>query len=184
MRITFFDVLFLLVMIGGGALGFYRGLFRSAIGTVILYVSTVVSTVGYRSLSRMLSGITGETGPSADVMSFILLMAIMNILLHLMTKELGDSFDIGRMGIWVNLTGIIFGFINLSVWCAVVLMIIRSATGGPEWFGYQGVQRFFRNQTYNSWMAFVFRPFIRFLLALIHPWLFGHDLPPLLMDAF
>jgi len=183
MRITFFDVLFLLAMIGGAALGFYRGLLRSAVATVIIYVSTVVSTIMYRSLSRLLSNVTGGINPATDILAFIMLLAILNILLRLMIKELIEMWDTDRRPIWSNLTGMVFGFVNLAIVCAVLLLIIRSATGRAEWFGYQGVQRFFRSQTHNSWMAYVFRPFMRFLLAIIKPWLFGHDLPPLLVNA-
>jgi hypothetical protein len=32
-------------------------------------------------------------------------------------------------------------------------------------------------------MAYAFRPFMHFLLAIIRPWLFGHDLPPLLLNS-
>jgi uncharacterized membrane protein required for colicin V production len=183
MRITFFDVLFLLGMIGGAAMGFYRGLFRSAIGTIVIYVSTVVSTIGYRSLGRLFSGATGQGASASDVLAFVILMAVLNILLRLMTKELTAGIDHERMGIWVNLSGMVFGFVNAAVWCAVLLMIMRSATGGDPWLGYQGVQKFFQEQTHNSWMAYVFRPFMRFLLAIIKPWLFGHELPPLLVNA-
>lgn len=183
MRITFFDVLFLLAMIGGGALGWYRGVFRSLAGTLIIYISTVISTVGYRSISRIVSGGTGTYGPSSDVLAFIVLMGVFNVLLRLMSKEWLDTFDEKRLGIWVNITGMVFGFINLAIVCAVMLIILRSATGGAPWFGYQGLQQFFKNQTYNSWMAYVFSPFMRFLLAIIRPWLFGHSLPPLLVNA-
>lgn len=183
MNVTFFDVLFLLGMIGGAALGFYRGLFRSAVGTLVIYASTVVSTVSYRGLSRMITGATGQASAAADVAAFIGLLGILVILFTLIGRDLIASIDSERMGIWVNIGGMLFGFVNAAVVCAVVLIVIRSAVGGPEWFGYKGVQSFFRSQTYDSWMAFVFRPFMRFLLAIIRPWLFGHDLPPLLVNA-
>ena len=182
--ITFFDVLFLLGMVGGAAWGFYRGIVRSALGTLVLYVSTVISTIGYRSLSRMLTGATGQGAHAADALAFVVLAVVLTILLTLIGRDLTAHIDTDRMGVWSNIGGMFFGFINAAVWCAVLLIIIRSATGGEEWFGYQAIQRFFVSQTQNSWMAFVFRPFMRFLLAIIKPWLFGHDLPPLLVNAF
>jgi len=181
--IKFFDILFLLGMIGGAAWGFYRGILRSALGTLVIYISTVISTIGYRSLSRMLAGATGQSGAAADALSFIVLAVVLSILLTLIGRDLTAHIDTNRMGVWSNIGGMIFGFVNAAVWCAIVLIIIRSATGGAEWFGYQGVQAFFRDQTHNSWMAYVFRPFMRFLLAIIKPWLFGHGLPPLLENA-
>jgi fatty acid desaturase len=65
----------------------------------------------------------------------------------------------------------------------VLLMIIRAATKGGPWVGYEGVRLFLRRQTYGSWMAYAFRPFIQLLLATIRPWMFGYGLPPLLMNA-
>lgn len=183
--ITFFDVLFLLGMVGGAALGFYRGIVRSALGTLVIYIATVISTIGYRSLSRMLVGATGQGGQAADALAFIVLAVVLTILFTLIGRDLIAHIDTNRMGVWSNIGGMFFGFINAAVWCAVLLIIIRSATGGAEWIGYYGgIQRFFVSQTQNSWMAYVFRPFMRFLLAIIKPWLFGHDLPPLLVNAF
>ena len=183
MRVTFFDILFLLAMIGGAAWGFYRGLFRAAMSTVVLYISTVVAVVGYRSMSRMIQRFTGQSVGAADVLAFLILLAILYLLLSLVGRDLIGHIDINRMGVWVNLGGMVFGFVNAAILCAIVLMIIRGATGGEKWIGYHGVQTFFRAQTHNSWMAFIFSPFMRFLLAIIQPWLFGHALPPLLVDA-
>jgi uncharacterized membrane protein required for colicin V production len=183
MRVTFFDVLFLLGMVGGAAWGFYRGLFRSALGTVVIYISMVVSSLGYRSLSRMLSRATEQPAAATDVLAFAILMVVLVILLLLMGRDLMESIDSERMGVWLNITGMVFGFVNAAIICGIVLIVIRYATNGDEWIGYQGVQTFFQNQTRNSWLAFVFRPFLRFLIGVIRPWLFGHDLPPLLVNA-
>jgi uncharacterized membrane protein required for colicin V production len=182
MRITFFDILFLIGLLGGATWGFYRGLVRQAASTLVIYVSTVVSTVGYRGLSRLLSA-TGQGASATDMLAFIILMAVMNLLFTLLINDLLKSFDTERMPIWMNFGGMLFGFLNAAIWCAVILMILRSATGGNEWLGYEGVRLFIQGQTRGSWMAYIFRPFMRFLLAIIRPWLFGHDLPPLLLNA-
>jgi len=182
MRLTFFDVLFFLLLIGGAAFGFYRGVFRQASATLVLYLSTVVSALAYRSLSRMLVGL-GESSAATDVLSFIVLMGIMNLMFMLMVNDLIGHIDIQRMKIWVNFGGMLFGCVNTAVWCAVILMIIRSSTAGEEWIGYEAMRQFLQGQTRGSWMAYVFRPFMRFLLTIIRPALFGHDLPPLLVNA-
>jgi uncharacterized membrane protein required for colicin V production len=183
MRVTFFDVLFMLGLVGGAAWGFYRGTFRQAATTVVIYVSTIVSTVSYRGLSRMLGSSTEQSATATDMLSFIILMVVTNVLLALITNDLLSHIEIDRMRIWVNFGGMIFGFINAAIWCSMILMILRSATSGEEWFGYEGVQQFFINQTRGSWMAFIFRPFMRFLLTIIRPFMFGRDLPPLLLYA-
>jgi len=180
MRITFFDILILLAMFGGALWGFYRGLFRQARSTLVIYVAIVLSTLGYRSVSRMISS---QPNSGTDLLSFVILMVVASSLLLLMTRDLVGDIDIDRMKVWVNVGGMIFGFINTAIWCAVLLIIIRSGTSGEPWIGYQGLQQFFQNQTTNSWMARAFGPFMRLLVTIIRPWLFGHDLPPLLLGA-
>ena len=182
MRVTFFDGLFLIMLLLGAAWGWYRGLIRQAASTLVIYISTVISTLSYRGLSRMLGG-TGQSATATDMLAFIILMVVMNLLFMLIFNDLLGHLDSERMGIWVNIGGMIFGFLNMAIWCAVLLIVIRSSTGGDRWLGYEGVQAFFQQQTRGSWMAFVFRPFMRFLLVLIQPWLFGRSLPPLFVNA-
>lgn len=182
MRVTFFDFLFMLALVGGAAWGFYRGFFRQAASTIVIYIATIVSTISYRGFSRML-GSTGQSASATDVLAFIILMAVTNVLLALIANDLIAHIEIDRMRIWVNFGGMIFGFLNTAIWCAVILMILRSATGGEKWFGYEGVQEFFVRQTRGSWMAFVFRPLMQVLLALIQPFMFGRGLPPLFVNA-
>ena len=79
MRVTFFDILFMLSLVGGAAWGFYRGMFRQAATTVVIYVSTIVSTVSYRGLSRMLGSSTGQSATATDMLSFIILMVVTNV---------------------------------------------------------------------------------------------------------
>jgi uncharacterized membrane protein required for colicin V production len=183
MTVTFFDILILIVVVGGAAWGFYRGVFRQAIGTLAIYISTVVSTVGYRGLSNLISGANKPATPATDTLAFIIMMAVTNLLLALMGNDLVKDIDIRRMGIWVQIGGMAFGFINTAIWCAVLLIILRSATSGEPWIAYQSIQTFFLEQTQNSWMAYVFRPFMRLIAAIVRPWLFGRSLPPLLMSA-
>lgn len=182
MRVTFFDGIFLIMLLLGAAWGWYRGLIRQAASTLVIYISTVISTLSYRGLSRMLGG-TGQSASATDMLAFVILMLVMNLLFMLIFNDLLGHLDSESMGIWVNIGGMIFGFLNMAIWCAVLLIVIRSSTGGDRWLGYEGVQAFFQSQTRGSWMAYVFRPFMRFLLILIQPWLFGRSLPPLFVNA-
>ena len=118
MAFTLFDFIFIMALVGGAAWGFYRGLFRQAASTVIIYVSTIVSTLSYRSVSRML-GSTGQSASATDLLSFIILMVVMNVLLALVVNDMLAHIEIDRMRIWVNFGGMIFGFLNAAIWCAI-----------------------------------------------------------------
>ena len=180
---TLFDILILLALFAGATWGFYRGVFRQAFGTLFIYIAIIISTLGYRSLSKLLSGAGTPTSAGTDMLAFVIWMGVLTLIFSLITNDITKNIDTSRMGMWPQLGGMVFGFINAAIWCAVLLIIIRSATGGERWVGYQGVQTFFQNQVQNSWMAYIMSPFMRFLLILIRPWLFGRDLPRLLQYA-
>ena len=179
MRVTLFDVLILLAVFGGGFYGFSRGFFSQAVGTISIYISTVISTLSYRGLSRLLSGSTGQPSLSTDMLAFILLMVVIYTMFVLLGRELTMEIDIETMGIWVNLGGMIFGLINTVLLCALLLIIIRSGTA-DKWYGYDNFRLFLYRQTYGSWMAFTFQPAMRLLLITVKPWMFGGELPRLL----
>ena len=182
MRLTLFDVLFLLALVGGAAWGFYRGVLRQSVNTVSIYISVVAATVGYRGLSRLLRG-TGQPAPTIDVLAFLILLGVLNLLLFLMARELIGEFNAERMHIASNVFGMVFGFLNAAIYCAVLLVILRSSTAGDPWIGYENIRLFIRDQTTRSWMALIFRPFTYVVLVTVKPWMFGYDLPPLLLNA-
>ncbi|MBN1935156.1 MAG: CvpA family protein [Anaerolineae bacterium] len=184
MGITLLDVLILLALVGGAAWGFYRGLFRQAATTLVIYISTVVSTLTYRGLSKLISGAAKPASATTDMLSFIIVMAVFNIALAIMVNDLLKDFEPKKLGMWVNLGGIVFGILNAVIWSAVLLIIVRYAVGGGQWIGYEGVQQALRRQLSTSVMATIFRPLMQVIIAAIRPWLFGRSLPPLLMTAF
>jgi uncharacterized membrane protein required for colicin V production len=181
--ITLLDILILLALFGGAALGFFRGLFRQAATTLALYISLVMATLAYRGLSRLLMDLTRQSSQATDVLAFFLVMVLVLILLLLIAQDLLSNLDIDRMSIWVNIGGMAFGVLNAAIVCAVVLIVLRSVAGGPDWPGYATIQAFLWRQVTRSWMAYVLRPFMRLLLNIVEPWLFGHGLPPLLLNA-
>jgi membrane protein required for colicin V production len=181
--ITFFDILILFALLGGALVGFYRGFLRQATSTLLLYISIVISTIFYRSVSRTLVRLTGQLPHTTDVLGFFLVMAVVLVVLFLVRRELMSNVDADRRPIWHNIVGMVFGFLNAAIICAITIIVLRSIANGASWPAYQGFQNFLRKQTATSWMVYVFTPFTRLLLTLIEPWLFGNRLPPLLRNA-
>ncbi len=181
MSVTLFDILMMGGLVAGAAWGFGRGLFRQAAGVLVIYLATIISTLAYRGLGNLIG--RGNPSPPIYLLAFLILMVVMNLLLSLIFNDLLKTLDERRFGTWANIGGMIFGFINAGIWCTVLMIITRAACGGDPWVGYQGFQQFLQRQTYGSVMSFVLSPFMRLLLLLVQPWLFGHSLPPLLLYA-
>jgi uncharacterized membrane protein required for colicin V production len=183
MSFTIFDFLILLALLVGAAIGFFRGLLRQASLTAMLYVSIVVAAFFYRGVSRFLIRVTGQAGQAADVLGFFVLMGLVLAGLFVLVYELRRNVDMDRFSVWHNIVGMVFGFINATIVCSIVLIVLRSAAGGASWYAYGGVQRFLQQQLARSWMVYVFRPLNQLLLALIEPIFVRRPLPPLLRNA-
>jgi uncharacterized membrane protein required for colicin V production len=181
--ITFFDILVLFALLGGAVLGFFRGFFRQAAATLVLYIAIVMASLAYPYLSRVLSQLTGQLSHATDVLAFFVIMALVMILLFLGRNDLMSNTNTDRMGIWHNLSGMVFGFLNAAIICAVVVIVLRSVTAGDSWPAYGAIQTFFRRQLARSFMVYVFGPFTRLIISLVELWLFGGRLPPLLRNA-
>ena len=164
-------------------MGFYRGLLRQAAATLILYISLVVASLFYVDLSRVLARWTGQPHQATDLLSFFLFLIVIMVVLFIGRRDLIRNVNLDRTRIWQNILGMVFGVLNASIVCAVVLIVLRSTTGGEEWYAYQAVQQGLRRMLSRSFMAYIFRPFTYLILNLIQPWLFGGQLPPLLRNA-
>jgi len=181
--ITFFDVLVLFGLFGGAAMGFYRGVVRQALATLILYIAIVVASLFYVDLSRILSRWTGQPSQATDLLAFFIFLVVIMVVLFIGRRDLMRNIKTDRVPIWQNISGMVVGVLNAAIISAVVMIVLRSTTLGEEWPAYQGIQGLLRRMITRSFMAYVFRPFTQLILALIQPWLFGGQLPPLLRNA-
>ena len=182
MSITVFDILILALLLAGALWGFYRGLFYQMAALLVIYISLVVATLSYRGLSRTLVTLTRQPARATDVLAFAIILAILGLPMRLMVRDTLRPLNIDRMGMWYHITGMAFGMLNAAIGCAILVFIMRWIVSA-EWPGYPGVQAFLNYHISRSWMVYVFRPFIQLLLNVVEPWLFGHSLPPLLLNA-
>jgi len=181
--ITFFDILVLFGLFGGAAMGFYRGVVRQALATLIIYIAIVVASLFYVDLSRILARWTGQPSQTTDLLAFFMFIVVMMVVLFIARRDLLRNVKMDRVRIWQNIAGMAVGVLNAAIISAVVLIVLRSTVLGGQWLAYEGVQGLLRRMITRSFMAYVFRPFTQLILALIQPWLFGGQLPPLLRNA-
>lgn len=177
------DFLLFLGFAGGIALGFYRGLIKQLLGLLALYVSLVASTLTYPYLSPIISRSTQTAPLIADLVAFLFLLAVFDIIANLMLNTLIEEPRAKRFGTLDLTGGMLIGLLNACIWGAVIVAIVRSATATGNWLSYEGLRTFLHDQTTHSLLANIFRTVFRIVMATIKPWLFGGDLPILLRNA-
>jgi hypothetical protein len=117
------DILFLLGVLGGLALGFFQGIIRLAIAIISFYLSIILASLYFQSLGRFFRERFGTTFDIAQMVAFgtILLTAF-----FLITIAGLYTFRYAKMPASLDFVDKIVGYIAWSgAWCA----LFRNAGG-------------------------------------------------------
>jgi uncharacterized membrane protein required for colicin V production len=179
------DLIMLLALIIGVAIGFVRGLLQQALGLLSLYVSLVVGVWAYRIFGNGFKSLFPNlTRASADILGFVTVLIIMLNVLGFVTRDiLKNTRWEEKVPALLNQTGgLSLGFITTSFWLGLagIAMIIISRA---PWLGAEGTQQTFKALVDNSVMIFVFRYAFRFALYSVYPWIPG-ELPSIFTTPF
>jgi uncharacterized membrane protein required for colicin V production len=125
-----FDVLILLGLTGSAAWGFMKGVIHQAIGLALFYISIVLATIFYLTVTPWMSRIVRMEWQAAAAVSFLLLaVIILNVLAISLRNVRAHEFKTLRL---VNqLGGMTFGFIIAGIWIALLIALFYFAVSTP-----------------------------------------------------
>jgi uncharacterized membrane protein required for colicin V production len=165
-----FDFLILLVLLGGAALGFLRGLVRMALSLLVLYVAAVVATIGYVTAGTWISYITTLPTTISEGLGFLLLLAVTAIVLNFVLRRTYRDTELPGIRQIDQLGGMIIGFFLATLWIGFSILVIAFILGAP---GNEGsalrlnLIGFFQ----SSNLIPVFYQFLPIALATLKPWM-------------
>jgi uncharacterized membrane protein required for colicin V production len=179
------DLIMLLGLILGVAIGFVRGLLQQAMGLLSLYISLIVGVWAHRIFGNGFKALFPNlTRPSADILGFMTVLIIMLNVLGFVTRDiLKNTRWEEKVPALLNQTGgLALGFITTSFWLGLagIAMIIISRA---PWIGAEGAHLNFKTMVDNSIMINVFRYAFRLALYTVYPWIPG-ELPTIFTMPF
>jgi uncharacterized membrane protein required for colicin V production len=169
---NFLDVLLIVALLAGGALGLFQGLIKQAIGLGSLYFALVLSTITYRVSGGWLSSVFGYDRASAETLSFMVILAVLYIGLALAILDLTKNVKRSPPGTIDRLGGMVLGFLSVSIWVAIALSLLNSVVSVP-WYGYDSFRQAIRGQIQTSALRPVFSYLLPNLLITVRPFLPG-----------
>jgi uncharacterized membrane protein required for colicin V production len=169
------DLIMLLVLAAGAAIGFVRGLVQQAMGLLAIYISMVVGVWAHRLFGAGFKALfPALSRPAADVLGLTTALIIILNALGFVTRDIEKNAGwVKKIPPLVNQTGgLALGFATSAFWLGVVGTAMVVITQAP-WPGAQEAHQALATLVNNSVMVYVFRYAFQLGLYTIYPWLPG-----------
>jgi len=179
------DVIMLLGLVAGVAIGFVRGLVQQAMGLLSIYVSVVVGVWAHNLFGNAFKSVIPSLSlPAAKFLGFLTALIIMLNALALIARDIEKNAEwMEKIPPMLNqVGGLVLGFATATFWLGL-LGVALSVIGNAPWVGAEEAGRTLVTLVDQSILAYVFRYTFRLGLYTISPWIPG-GLPEILTSPF
>lgn len=179
------DVIMLLGLIVGVAIGFVRGLIQQALGLLSIYISVIAGIWAHRLFGNGFKALFPSLSrPAANLLGFMTALIILLNALGFVAR------DIEKNASWIEkippllnqIGGLMLGFITTAFWLGLGGTAL-SVIGNAPWVGAEEAGRTLAALVDDSIMAHVFCYALRLGLYTVSPWIPG-GLPDILTSPF
>ena len=165
-----FDFLIVLVLLGGAALGFIRGLVRMALSLLVLYIAAVVGMPAHVWLGRWVGYITSLPKTVSQGIAFLLLLAVTTITLNFILRRTYRDTELPGIRQIDQLGGMIIGFFLATLWIGFSILAIAFILGAPVDEA-SSLRLNLINYFQSSNLIPIFYAFLPIALATLRPWM-------------
>ena len=168
----------LLLLVGLGIVGFlaYQRLLAALISLVILWLATLLATLGFEKLAYYAQGFLGPPTVATEGFSFILLLILLVVGGYQIINKLFPDTTFPKLGIFDYIGG---GLVGMIVAALVIAVIVNA-------LGYRVSDQWPKQEAwikaYTSYSRLAIRPFAQQMMSFFQPTLapFFRSLPPIL----
>jgi len=175
-----FDVLIVLAMVGGVALGFMRGLVRMVLSLAVLYVAAVLALTLYETVGRWIGYMFGMPRTANLALAFILILVLVSVLLNFILRRTYKDTELPGIRQIDQLGGLVVGFFVTSIYVGLAILVVAyvlNALAGDV-TGFQQNAVFYFN---NSNLIPIFYTFLPIAIASLRPWM-PEGTPPAILS--
>lgn len=172
------DILLFQVLVGGMAVGMFRGLIRQTLSVLILYIAVVLAAMSYGWFAARIGAMVSNPNALSSSAAFLMLLVLLATGLEGMIQKTYPRLEWGWLGGLNQLGGMLSGFIWAVVSTTCVLIALNFALNGGNWGPAEGMRRLLFNATEHSALVAIYRGAFPVLSQALSPF-FPNGLPPL-----
>jgi membrane protein required for colicin V production len=169
------DIVIIILLLTGMAIGFTQGLIRQLIGLVALYIGLVLATQFFRPLSQAGADVmnTAPNTLSNAAAFFVILIAAMSVI-NYFALDAYKSTKIRLIPFLDQITGIFLGVLSMWIVLSVAVNVLAFAANTQVWPGNSETFRLvLRNGLEQSRLVEVTSTTLPMIVSTIRPWLPG-----------
>ncbi len=171
-----FDILIVLGLLGGTALGFVRGLVRMALTLVVLYVAAVLAMTLYVTVGRWISYMSGLPVQVSQGVAFLLILIVTAIVLNFVLYRTYRHTELPGLRQIDQLGGMVIGFLVTSIWIGLAIVALAFILGVQTTVE-DNVRPIMVARFQSSNLIPIFYDFLPIAQATLRPWM-PKGLPP------
>jgi uncharacterized membrane protein required for colicin V production len=171
-----FDILIGFVLLGGAAWGFVRGLVRTALNLVVLYIAAVLAMTFYDVAGKWLGYMFGTSKAVSEAIAFFAIAALVSIVINFILRRTYKHTELPGLRQVDQLGGMVIGFFLASIWIGFAILVLAfmlAAAGGKGGALTQNLVVYFQ----TSHLIPIFYKFLPVALVTLRPWM-PKGLPP------
>jgi uncharacterized membrane protein required for colicin V production len=171
---NWFDILIIVLLLLGMAIGYSQGLIRQLIGLAAVYVALILATQFFRALSQGLAGLL-RVPPNtlSNMLAFFALFLLALTIINFLAQDAYKSTRIRILPFLDHISGMFLGVISMWLIISILVSVMTFAVGTQTWLQGESTRQFLLNGLSNSRVAPLTESALSFVLVTLQPWLPG-----------
>ena len=169
---NWFDILIIVLLLAGMAIGYSQGLIRQVIGLLVLYVALVLATQFFRVLSQGLAGLL-QLAPNTltNMLAFFALFFLALTIINFLARDAYKATRIRLLPLLDHTTGMVLGVVSMWILISVSISVMLFAVGTQGWLQGESARQLLESGLKNSRLAQLTQSVLPLIVVTIQPWL-------------
>ena len=171
---NWFDILIIVLLLLGMAIGYSQGLIRQLIGLAAVYVALILATQFFRNLSQGLAGLL-RVPPNtlSNMLAFFALFLLALTIINFLAQDAYKSTRLRILPFLDHISGMLLGVVSMWFIISILVSVMTFAVGTQTWLQGESTRQFLLNGLSNSRVAPLTESALSFVLVTLQPWLPG-----------
>lgn len=169
---NWFDILIIILLLAGMAIGYSQGLIRQLIGLLVLYIALVLATQFFRVLSQTIAGVI-QIAPNTltNMLAFFFLFFVALSILNFLARDAYKATRIRLLPFLDHTTGMVLGVVSMWIILSVSVSVLLFAVGTQGWLQAESTRQILETGVKNSRLAQLTQSVLPIIVVTIQPWL-------------
>lgn len=166
------DLILIVFLLAGMAVGYAQGFVRQLIGLAAMYVSLVLATQFFRALSQLVGSLLKQPPNTlTNALAFFAILFVAMGIVNFLALDAYKSTRIRVLPLLDHTLGLVLGVASMWILASVVVSVLIFAATTQNWPGAETARAVLRDGLETSSLALITATTLPMVVEAIRPWL-------------